>query len=347
MKLNRGTLEGPIVPVLPALSAVDSFRMVAFGTELMVSVDGAAYQNVPLGGGGGAPGGVDTNVQFNDAGAFGGDNNFTYDGLEVGIAADFALTGQITTSWEYASIAPRAITWEKRPGDGALPGFSWQLIAQEGSDSTVGNAGNGAVMVAQAGTGGASSAGNGGFAGSLACRGGNGGQSTFAGGSGGLGGAGNFQGGGGGAGLGAGGNGGNGGQVQFEGGAGGFGNGGTPGTGGAAIHAGGPGGATNGAGGDAIVRGGQGNGAAGVDGDVLIGDTATGSILIANSVDNPITSIQGSGGVVFPQGAQIYMQERVGDPGGIANSGAIYTKDVAGVTQLFFQRSDGTVAQLS
>lgn len=37
--------------------------------------------------------------------------------------------------------------------------------------------------------------------------------------------------------------------------------------------------------------------------------------------------------------------ERVSDPGATADRGKAYTKDVAGVTQLFYQASDGTVAQ--
>lgn len=44
--------------------------------------DGATAWNAPLayfGGGGGTPGGADTNVQYNDGGAFGGDANLTWD----------------------------------------------------------------------------------------------------------------------------------------------------------------------------------------------------------------------------------------------------------------------------
>ena len=41
------------------------------------------------------------------------------------------------------------------------------------------------------------------------------------------------------------------------------------------------------------------------------------------------------------------IDEKAGDPGGTANAGKIYTKDVAGVTELFYQRSDGTVVQIT
>jgi hypothetical protein len=44
---------------------------------------------------------------------------------------------------------------------------------------------------------------------------------------------------------------------------------------------------------------------------------------------------------------EIELGERAGDPAAIANVGQVYTKDVAGVTQLFFQRDNGTVVQLT
>ena len=43
--------------------------------------------------------------------------------------------------------------------------------------------------------------------------------------------------------------------------------------------------------------------------------------------------------------------ERIGevaaDPAAVANSGFVYTKDVAGITQLFYEADDGTVSQLT
>ena len=46
-------------------------------------------------------------------------------------------------------------------------------------------------------------------------------------------------------------------------------------------------------------------------------------------------------------GAQIAkVLESSSDPGGAPNELQIYTKDVAGVTQLFCQRSDGSIVQI-
>jgi hypothetical protein len=47
-----------------------------------VTDNGDGSATVSSGGGGGTPGGADTNVQFNDAGAFGGNANFTFNKLE-------------------------------------------------------------------------------------------------------------------------------------------------------------------------------------------------------------------------------------------------------------------------
>lgn len=46
-------------------------------------------------------------------------------------------------------------------------------------------------------------------------------------------------------------------------------------------------------------------------------------------------------------GGQLEMTERAADPGATANIGKLYTKDVAGTTQLFFQRDDATVVQIT
>jgi hypothetical protein len=43
----------------------------------------------------------------------------------------------------------------------------------------------------------------------------------------------------------------------------------------------------------------------------------------------------------------ITIDERVGDAGALADAGVLYTKDVVGVTELFYRKSDGTVVQLS
>lgn len=43
----------------------------------------------------------------------------------------------------------------------------------------------------------------------------------------------------------------------------------------------------------------------------------------------------------------LYLDEQAGDPANVANKGILYTKDVAGVTQLFYEASDATVIALT
>jgi len=45
--------------------------------------------------------------------------------------------------------------------------------------------------------------------------------------------------------------------------------------------------------------------------------------------------------------SEVGLNERVGNPAFVANRGFLYTKDVAGVTELFFERDNGTVLQLT
>jgi hypothetical protein len=60
--------------------------------DLTAAADGVGT-NLLAGGGGGTPGGANTNVQFNDAGVFGGNANFTYDKvLNTVTAGTFAGT---------------------------------------------------------------------------------------------------------------------------------------------------------------------------------------------------------------------------------------------------------------
>ena len=56
-----------------------------------------------------------------------------------------------------------------------------------------------------------------------------------------------------------------------------------------------------------------------------------------------------SAGVVVPLGDNelLVLFERIGNPPSITDAGQIYTKDVAGITQLFYEADDGTVTQMT
>ena len=93
--------------------------------------DGAGVVSISTGGGGGSPGGSDTQVQFNDAGSFGGDaglifnkttnkltvageteidGNLNHDGANIGFFATAPTTQQATTS--YPPPPPLPPVWD-------------------------------------------------------------------------------------------------------------------------------------------------------------------------------------------------------------------------------------------
>jgi hypothetical protein len=77
----------------PALSASGEGRIYfdSGSNVFKVSENGGAYANL-VGGGGGAPGGLNTYVQYNNGGAFGGSSNFTYTGAIVQVGVPLTLT---------------------------------------------------------------------------------------------------------------------------------------------------------------------------------------------------------------------------------------------------------------
>jgi len=79
-----------------------STKIVA-GANVTVSTTGASGSNQTLtiastgGGGGGVPGGADKQVQFNNAGAFGGDSSFTFDNATdvLTVSGSLTVTGSV------------------------------------------------------------------------------------------------------------------------------------------------------------------------------------------------------------------------------------------------------------
>ena len=58
----------------------------------------SVYLTNPFGGGGGTPGGSDTQIQYNNAGAFGGVTGFTWSGTALAIPGPATLTGAVGSS---------------------------------------------------------------------------------------------------------------------------------------------------------------------------------------------------------------------------------------------------------
>ena len=76
-------------------------------------------------------------------------------------------------------------------------------------------------------------------------------------------------------------------------------------------------------------------------------DDSAGAMTLGNASSNPDLEIAGSGDVRLTGGTQLVITERVGDPGATAGTGKVYTKDVAGTSELFYQDGSGNVRQLT
>lgn len=77
----------------------------------------AVWYEIP-GSGGGSPGGIDTEVQFNNAGAFGGATNVTYNGTNFSIGGGFAIvvsSGEIRTNQSTGGVSTPGTVQAKVP----------------------------------------------------------------------------------------------------------------------------------------------------------------------------------------------------------------------------------------
>jgi len=123
----------------------------------VVTIQAAPTSSRSSGGGGGTPGGADTQVQFNDAGAFAGDSDFTFDGS---LAALGALTdtgnlylppvGRLTAQYPYtaANEANYVATFNATTATAGVKAHAIQLGAVASHTSgTVAELGGGNVAV--------------------------------------------------------------------------------------------------------------------------------------------------------------------------------------------------------
>lgn len=83
----------------------------------VVGTDNLIY--VQLAGSDTSPGGADTNVQFNNAGTFGGSNNFTWNGTLLDITGDITSSGNITCT-QLIATSDATLKKDVEPIDNAL-----------------------------------------------------------------------------------------------------------------------------------------------------------------------------------------------------------------------------------
>jgi len=94
---NAVTSVGNTYPILSSGGTTPTISFVAPGTagNVLTSISGQWVSNAAVGGGG-TPGGGFTTVQYNNAGAFGGTANLTFDGTTLNVASVNVSTGNLT-----------------------------------------------------------------------------------------------------------------------------------------------------------------------------------------------------------------------------------------------------------
>jgi hypothetical protein len=114
-----GTILGTDLPTPAAasLGGVDSKDCTGTGHVLSVNTDGSITCSADAGGGSGSPGGVNTNVQFNDSGSFGGDPGLVYDKVSDVLSVGSIPTFLQTFNWA-TQTANRTVTWPDSVGPG-------------------------------------------------------------------------------------------------------------------------------------------------------------------------------------------------------------------------------------
>ena len=154
-----GAGTATITPTTSTIGGVATLVLTTNKCARIVS-DGTNYQVVTYGGGGGGgtPGGSPSNVQFNSAGAFGGDAGFTYTTLgQVTIAGGTITTNNkaltITQTWNNNAVtfdAPLLMNVTNTLSTGPTTSTLGSLLAdfQVGGSSVVVISANGAITIA-------------------------------------------------------------------------------------------------------------------------------------------------------------------------------------------------------
>ena len=151
-----GTVSNPTTTPAITLSTSVSGLLKGNGTAISAATAGTDYQspitltttgtsgaatfvgntlNIPqYSGGGGTPGGSDTQIQFNNSGSFGGSANFIWDGTNVQLGAQGALRFADADSTNYVAFKSPAtvasnVTWTLPSADGT----SAQVLSTNGA----------------------------------------------------------------------------------------------------------------------------------------------------------------------------------------------------------------------
>jgi len=121
----KGNSGGALANAIAGTDYQVPITLTTTGTSGAASFDGTTL-NIPQysGGGGGTPGGSNTQIQFNSSGSFGGSANFTWDGTNVQLGTQGALRFADADSSNYVAFKAPAtvssnVTWTLPSIDGS------------------------------------------------------------------------------------------------------------------------------------------------------------------------------------------------------------------------------------
>jgi hypothetical protein len=170
-----GSTSGNVALTAPAVAGSQSYTLPtaapAVSGYALTGTTGGVMSWAATGGGGGSPGGSPTQIQYNNAGAFGGASTFTYDGTNVQLGATGALRFADTDSSNYVAFkAPASIGSNVNWTLPATDGTAGQVLSTNGSSvlswQTVTSSSYSAnYLIVAGGGGGGSDTGGGGGAG--------------------------------------------------------------------------------------------------------------------------------------------------------------------------------------
>ena len=132
-----GILKGNGTAISAATAGTDyqaPITLTTIGTSGAASFDGTTLNVPQYSGGGGTPGGANTQIQFNNSGSFGGSANLTWDGTNVQLGTQGALRFADADSSNYVAFKSPAtvasnVTWTLPSVDGT----SSQVLSTNGA----------------------------------------------------------------------------------------------------------------------------------------------------------------------------------------------------------------------
>ena len=119
-------LTGIVATAVEDLNGLTGEVDLVAGDNITINIDG---QNIEISSsaGGGTPGGSDTQIQFNDNGAFGGDANFTFDDgtNNLTLTGEFDLNGNLDLDGNIQMTNDHLISFDGLGGSTKVEGIQW------------------------------------------------------------------------------------------------------------------------------------------------------------------------------------------------------------------------------